>query len=142
MKTLYMTKATARGGRDGHVESDDGNFRADLSIPKSLGGPGKPGATNPEQLFAAGYAACFESAVRHVARLGKIPVSDLTVEAHVGLIPDQEGFALTVSLHLIFSGIEKAVAEQLVEAADRVCPYSKALRNNVKVAISIEVKES
>jgi osmotically inducible protein OsmC len=140
MKILYQTKATAKGGRDGHAETDDGALRVDLSIPKALGGPGKPGATNPEQFFAAGYAACFESAIMHVARLKKITIPELTVEAQVGLTPIETGFALLVSLRSIFSGVSSEVANDLTNTAHKVCPYSNALRNNVDVKISVEVK--
>jgi Ohr subfamily peroxiredoxin len=141
MKTLYQTKAIAKGGRDGHVETDDGSLRVNLSVPKSLGGPGKPGATNPEQLFAAGYAACFESAIRHVARMKKIAVSELQVEAEVGLIPVETGFALTVSLRPQFAGLEQSICDELVATAHRVCPYSNALRGNVDVKITVETRE-
>jgi lipoyl-dependent peroxiredoxin len=139
VKILYQAKAKAKGGRDGHVESDDGVLRLDLSIPKSLGGPGKPGATNPEQLFAAGYSACFESAIRHVARAKKVAIPELTVEATVGLTPIDSGFALVVALESVFTGLSEDVARGLVETAHKVCPYSNALRNNVDVALSVKV---
>lgn len=137
MKVLYQAKAKVSGGRDGHVETDDGTLRLDLSLPKSLGGAGKPGATNPEQLFAAGYAACFESAIRHVARLKKVTVPELSVHSEVGLVPADKGFALIVALNPIFSGVEKGVAEDLVHTAHQVCPYSNALRGNVDVKITV-----
>lgn len=140
MKVLYSTKAIAKGGRDGHVETLDGNFKADLSIPKALGGPGKPGATNPEQLFASGYAACFESAIRHVARQKKMTITDLEVESEVGLVPFEIGFALVVTLRPTFTGMEKATAMSLVETAHKVCPYSNGLRNNVDVKIEVNVR--
>ncbi|MGE0631866.1 MAG: organic hydroperoxide resistance protein [Pseudobdellovibrionaceae bacterium] len=140
MKILYKTNATARGGRDGFAETDDGNLKVNLSIPKSLGGPGKPGATNPEQLFATGYAACFESAIMHVARMKKISIPDLVVESEVGLTPIETGFALVVSLKPTFSGVSSEVANQLTETAHKVCPYSNALKNNVDVKITVEVK--
>lgn len=137
MKILYETKATAKGGRDGYVQTEDGQLRLDLSVPKALGGPGKPGATNPEQLFAAGYAACFESAIRHVARLRKQSLGELTVTATVGLTPVQTGFALLVRLQPAFTGLERAICESLVSMAHQVCPYSNALRGNVDVQIEI-----
>ena len=140
MKILYQAKASAKGGRDGHVETDDGVLRLDLSIPKSLGGPGKAGATNPEQLFAAGYAACFESAIMHVARLKKITVPDLVVNSEVGLTPLETGFGLVVSLHSLFTGVSSEVANELASAGHRVCPYSNALKGNVDVQITVEVK--
>lgn len=139
MKILYKTKAKARGGRDGHVESEDGALRVDLSIPKSLGGPGKTGATNPEQLFAAGYAACFESAIMHVARMKKISVPELEVTAEVALTPIETGFALLVSMNPVFNGISPDVANDLVSAAHRICPYSNAIKNNIDVKITVEV---
>ena len=139
MKILYKTKATATGGRDGHVETEDGVLKADLSIPKSLGGPGKAGATNPEQLFAAGYAACFESAIMHVARGKKITIPGLVVDAEVGLVPAETGFALIVSLFPKFSGLTQDVAEELTKTAHTVCPYSNALKNNVDVQLHVSV---
>lgn len=141
MKILYQTKATARGGRDGHVESEDGVLRLDLSIPKALGGPGKPGATNPEQLFAAGYAACFESAIRHIARQKKVNIPELSVTAEVGLTPTETGgFALIVSMHPLFAGLDATAANDLVKTAHQICPYSNALKNNVDVKIDTKVK--
>src|SRR5271166_3711605 len=100
MKILYSTKAIANGGREGKVSSDDGRLNVSLSIPKELGGPGAPGATNPEQLFAAGYAACFESAIRFVARSKKVQIQSLSVEATVQLTPVPTGFALLVGLQV------------------------------------------
>lgn len=141
MKTLYKTSVTVSGGRDGFVESDDAQLKLALSIPKQLGGPGKSGATNPEQLFAAGYAACFESAIRHVARSKKVSIPELSVVAEIGLIPASgdrlTSFALTASLHPRFSGLEQSICEELVRAAHQVCPYSKATRGNVDVAITV-----
>ncbi len=137
MKTLYTAKAKARGGRDGHAETDDGSLKVDLSIPKQLGGPGKQGATNPEQLFAAGYAACFESAIRHIARLEKINIPGLSVEAEVSLYPVASGFALAVSLHPIFENLEMDICEKLTQKAHQVCPYSNAVRGNIDVKISV-----
>ncbi len=98
---------------------------------------GKAGATNPEQLFAVGYSACFESAIRHVARMKKIPVPGLTVKAEVSLTPADTGFALLVSLNPIFEGLEPAVREDLVNTAHKVCPYSNAVKGNIDVKISI-----
>ncbi len=137
MKILYKTSATATGGRDGSAKTDDGRLSVNLSIPKELGGPGKEGATNPEQLFAAGYAACFESAIRHTARGEKITIPELHVEAMVALTPAPTGFALQVSLHPKFSGLEQAVCESLVKKAHEICPYSNAIRGNVPVEIKV-----
>ena len=137
MKILYTAKAKALGGRDGFAETDDGVLRVELSIPKPLGGPGKVGATNPEQLFAMGYAACFESAIRHVARSEKIAIPELSVTAEVSLTPATVGFALLVSLHPIFIGLESDICTNLVEKAHQICPYSNAVKGNIDVAIKI-----
>lgn len=138
MSVLYSTQARAVGGRAGHVESNDGLLALDLAPPKELGGPG--GRTNPEQLFAAGYAACFESAIRHVARLGKLPLTDASVTATVSLSPTPEGgFALGVALEAEVKGLDQAAAEALVARAHEVCPYSNAIRGNVPVTPTVKV---
>lgn len=136
-KILYTARAKTVGGRDGHTETDDGAVKLDLSLPKSLGGAGKPGATNPEQLFAMGYSACFESAIRHVARMKKVQIPGLSVSAEVSLTPAETGFALLVALHPVFEGVEAAAAQDLVATAHKVCPYSNAVKGNVDVKISI-----
>lgn len=134
MTALYSTSARAVGGREGHAESDDGLLRVDLAIPKELGGAG--GATNPEQLFAAGYAACFESALRHIARGQKLPIEDAAVTATVALVKGEGGgFALDVSLLAEISGLDQASAEILAAAAHNVCPYSNAIRGNIHVKL-------
>jgi osmotically inducible protein OsmC len=113
MPALYSTKARAVGGREGRAESDDGLLKVDLAIPKELGGKG--GATNPEQLFAAGYAACFESGLRHVARTRKLPLQDAAVTATVELVQEAGGgFALDVSLLAEIKGLDQQAAEELV----------------------------
>jgi osmotically inducible protein OsmC len=112
-------------------------LKLELSIPKELGGPGKPGATNPEQLFAAGYAACFESAIRHAARSQRVLIKDLQVEAQVGLGAVSTGFALQVSLHSVFDGLEQSLCEELVMLAHQICPYSNAIRNNIEVQLMV-----
>jgi len=140
MKPLYQTKVNVQGGRDGKVQSDDGNLQLDLSIPRALGGPGKKDATNPEQLFAAGYAACFESAIRHVARSQKTAIPHLSVVAEVGLISVETGFVLTVGLDVCFSGLELPLCEELVSAAHKACPYSNAVKNNIDVKIQTFTK--
>ena len=135
MKTMYTAEATAVGGRDGHVESSDGLLKLGLALPKEMGGSG--GATNPEQLFAAGYAACFENAVRYLARQQKLPLTGTRVTGTVRLMDDSpNGFKLGVALAVKIDGMEQAAAEQLVHAADAVCPYSNAIRGNVDVAIT------
>ncbi|MCG7588349.1 organic hydroperoxide resistance protein [Photobacterium sp. OFAV2-7] len=135
MTTLYSTKATALAGRNGKVATDDGLLEVDLAYPKAMGGSGA--ATNPEQLFAAGYAACFSNAILHVAREAKVPVTSAPVTAEVGIGPNSEGgFALTVSLAATLD-MEQETALQLVRTAHQVCPYSNATRGNIDVAVSI-----
>jgi len=132
---LYTAVATATGeGRDGHTRSSDGLVDVDLAVPKEMGGAG--GATNPEQLFAAGYAACFHSALKMVARRSGATFSDSAVTAEVGIGPnDTGGFGLSVTLRVELGGIDQAGAEQLVEAAHQVCPYSNATRGNIAVVL-------
>jgi osmotically inducible protein OsmC len=133
----YIAKATTTAGRNGHVDSADGLIHFDLSIPKELGGPGKSGATNPEQLFAAGYSACFGSALGVVAGQEKIKPESIHVEADVPLHHDDSGFSLSVVLKSKLDGIERAEAERLVHKAHEICPYSKATRNNVNVTLEV-----
>ncbi|TGQ74731.1 organic hydroperoxide resistance protein [Mesorhizobium sp. M00.F.Ca.ET.186.01.1.1] len=134
MSALYTTQAHVTGGRTGHGETSDGLLKVDLAMPKELGGKG--GATNPEQLFAVGYAACFESAVRFVARKQKLPLEDAAITATVSLLPHGEGFRLGVSLAAETKGLDQTAAEALVSAAHKVCPYSNAIKGNVEVALS------
>ncbi|TGW05130.1 organic hydroperoxide resistance protein [Mesorhizobium sp. M2D.F.Ca.ET.145.01.1.1] len=133
---LYTTQGRVTGGRAGHCETADGLLKVDLAMPKELGGPG--GATNPEQLFAIGYAACFESAVRFVARKQKLPLADAAVTSTVSLLPNGEGFKLGVALAAETKGLDQAAAEALVSAAHQICPYSNAIRGNVEVALSVK----
>lgn len=137
MKALYTASATATGdGRDGHVETSDGTLALDLAVPKEMGGAG--GAANPEQLFAAGYAACFHSALRLVARRAKADVSDSVVAAEVGIGPNGSGgFGLTVRLVVDLPAVARDAAEQLIEQAHQVCPYSNATRGNIDVALTV-----
>ncbi len=136
-KILLETEIRAMGGRDGKVTSPDGTFQLDLTIPKELGGPGGSG-TNPEQLFAAGYAACFLGAVKLVARTNKVTASgDITVTAKVGMGPVAVGYALTVELAVELPGVARGVAEQVVAGAHERCPYSKATRGNIDVQLRI-----
>jgi osmotically inducible protein OsmC len=139
MSSVYTAVATATGdGRNGRARSSDGVIDVDLAIPKEMGGTG--GATNPEQLFAAGYAACFLSALKLVAHQQQAPVVDAGVTAEVGIGPNGEGgFGLEVALHVELGGVEQAVAERLVEAAHQVCPYSNATRGNVPVTLETTV---
>lgn len=136
MTTLYSTRATVVGGREGHVRTEDGLLDLQLSMPKALGG--KETGTNPEQLFAAGYAACFQSALAHVARTQKIPLTGSTVTGQVGLAAQTVGFKLEVALEVETQGLNQADAEALVATAHQVCPYSNATRGNVDVAISVK----
>lgn len=136
MSTLYQTRATAVGGRDGHVRTDDGLLDVTLSMPKALGG--KETGTNPEQLFAAGYAACFQSALGFVARQQKIGLTGSTVTGIVGLAPIEIGFKLEVALEIETQGLSQAEAEALVATAHKVCPYSNATRGNIDVALSVK----
>ncbi|WP_308113957.1 organic hydroperoxide resistance protein [Kineosporia corallincola] len=139
MPSIYTAVATATGdGRNGHAQSSDGILDLDLATPKEMGGAG--GATNPEQLFAAGYAACFHSALKLVAGKKKIQLVDSAVTAEVGIGPnDAGGFALEVSLHVELGGLDQATADELVEAAHQVCPYSNATRGNVPVTLEATV---
>lgn len=135
---LYTAEATAIGdGRNGEVHSSDGVIDEKLSIPKEMGGPGGL-HTNPEQLFAAGYAACFHSALRQVARSQGINLhEDTTVNARVGIGPNGAGgFGLTVALVATLPGVEAAKADELVAAAHQVCPYSNATRGNIDVDVT------
>jgi Ohr subfamily peroxiredoxin len=139
MKALYATTANTHGGRNGHVETTDGLLKLDLAMPEELGGQG--GATNPEQLFACGYAACFESALRHVARLQKIPLKDASMTATVSLYPTPEqGFKLGVELHAHIEGLNQGDAEALTDKAHKVCPYSNAVRDNIEVQLKVTAK--
>ena len=135
----YTTSATATGGRDGRAETKDGSLQVQLSTPKELGGGGCEG-NNPEQLFAAGYAACFLGAMKFVSSQGgtaKVP-NDTTVQATVGIGPRSEGgFGLDVQLDVSLPGVPRDQAQQLVEKAHQVCPYSNATRNNVPVRVNV-----
>lgn len=138
MKPLYVAAATAHGGREGKVQSSDGVLDLDLKMPRELGGPGGH-ATNPEQLFAAGYAACFESALRLVARMQQKPLKDARITAHVTLGQmEDKGFKLAVELHGKLDGVPAPEAQALMEAAHQVCPYSKATRGNIDVKVVAE----
>jgi osmotically inducible protein OsmC len=135
MRTLYTAVSTAHGGRDGHVRSSDGIVDLDLKTPKEMGGPGGAG-TNPEQLFAAGYAACFESAMRAVARKQKKPLADASVTGHVSFNVAEEGkYVLSVELHGKVEGLSRDDTQVLMQAAHEVCPYSNATRGNIEVKL-------
>jgi Ohr subfamily peroxiredoxin len=137
MDILYTATAHATGdGRNGHATSDDGILDVDLRMPKELGGPG--GATNPEQLFAAGYAACFHSAMKVVASRDKLDVTGSEVSASVGLgMTPTGGFGLAVELDVSLPALDHDAAEALVAKAHEVCPYSNATRGNIEVTLTV-----
>ncbi len=136
MEALYTAEATVTGGRQGHVRSSDGVIDLDLAMPKGLGGPG--GAkSNPEQLFAACYAACFQGALFAVARGEGTDVRDSTVTGRVGIGRDETGFGIQVELIVSVPGVDRAHAEALVHKAHEMCPYSKATRGNVEVTLTV-----
>lgn len=138
-KIVYTAHATATGGRDGIAKSDDGKLDVKLNLPKAMGGNGD--GTNPEQLFAAGYAACFIGAMKHVASTQKIQLpSDVSIASSVSFGPrtgGAKGFSIDVDLKVSLPGIDRAQAEALVHEAHEVCPYSNATRNNIDVTLSV-----
>ena len=139
MKILYTTQATSTGGREGKSHSADGALAVSLSTPRELGGGGGPG-TNPEQLFAAGYSACFLGALKFVAgKTGTRIPPETAVTAQVGIGPrdDQQGFGLEVALTITVPGIDRTVVEKLVNQAHIVCPYSHATRGNIPVTLHV-----
>jgi Ohr subfamily peroxiredoxin len=136
-KVLYTAEATVTGGRaEGHGATSDGALEVDLRLPSEMGGTG--GGTNPEQLFAIGYAACFEGALGAVARRQKLEAGDVTIESSVDLMPTEErGFKLGVRLDVRLPSVEDAdAAVELVAAAHKVCPYSNATRGNIDVTLT------
>jgi lipoyl-dependent peroxiredoxin len=140
LKVLATAHATAVGGRNGHTESDDGLVSVDLSVPKSMGGPGKPGTTTPEHLFAAGYAACFGGACEFMSRQLKLIPSSLVVKSAVSIGQTPEGgFGLAVELTVEVGGLSQEDAEKVVAAGHGLCPYSNAIKGNVPVEIKVVV---
>jgi lipoyl-dependent peroxiredoxin len=140
IEVVYTTESTATGGgRDGHVKSADGRIDLDTRPPKAMGGSGE--GTNPEQLFSAGYAACFLGALRLVAGMSKVKLDDATsVTVEIGFGKDSEGgFGITGKIVGYLPGLEESAAEDLVEQAHQVCPYSKATRGNIDVDLSAKV---
>lgn len=136
ISVAYTAVATAENGRDGRVYSDDGNLDVVVNPPKSMGGSGS--GTNPEQLFAAGYSACFQSALGVVARKQKISIAGSTVTAAVSIgQTDTGGFGLEVALTVAIPGVDTATAQELTEQAHQVCPYSNATRGNIKVDLIV-----
>ena len=136
-KVLYTAHATSTGGRSGTSKSSDGVLDLTLTTPKELGGNGAVG-TNPEQLFAAGYSACFIGAMKHVAMVQKIALpADTSIKADVGIGPIPAGFGIQVAMTVMIPGMERAAAEKLVQAAHAVCPYSNATRGNIDVTLTV-----
>ncbi|MEF7617349.1 organic hydroperoxide resistance protein [Aquincola sp. MAHUQ-54] len=140
-KTLYTAHATSTGGRDGRSKSDDGKLEVKLAPPKEMGGNGD--GTNPEQLFAAGYSACFLGAMKFVAGQQKTTLpADASITADVGIGPlagGKVGFGITAVLNISLPGWEQAKAQELVDAAHQVCPYSNATRGNIDVTLNVSV---
>lgn len=135
MKKLYEAVVTSKGGRNGRIKTDDGILDFAVAVPKIMGGEG--GATNPEQLFGAAYASCFENALIHFAKLHKIKLDDTSVTAFVAVLADNKGaFNLEVKLEVTLTGCDNP--EKLVKIADLACPYSKAVRGNIPVKITIK----
>ncbi|WP_423193874.1 organic hydroperoxide resistance protein [Cupriavidus sp. H18C2] len=135
-KVLYTAHASATGGRDGRATTSDGQLDAKLAVPKEMGGAGN--GLNPEQLFAAGYSACFLGAIRFVAGQQKITISpDAKIDGAVGIGQIPQGFGIQVELKISLPGMEKEAAQKLVEAAHQVCPYSNATRGNIDVNLVV-----
>lgn len=136
METLYTTEALATGeGRNGYVRTSDGTFEANLAVPQEMGGSGK--GNNPEQLFAAGYAACFHSALQMIARTQKKNIEGSSVGAKVSIGKEGEGFGLAVELEVVIPEMDASEAQELADAAHQVCPYSNATRNNIPVTVTV-----
>ncbi len=138
VQPLFTAHATATGGRNGHTEADDGLISVDLSVPKAMGGPGKPNTTTPEHLFAAGYAACLGGAIDYQATLLKIKPSSLEVTPGVVIgKSDDGGFGLAVNMDIKVGGLSEEDAKKIVEAGHAFCPYSKAIKGNVDVKLNV-----
>ncbi|HEY0257980.1 MAG TPA: organic hydroperoxide resistance protein [Candidatus Methylacidiphilales bacterium] len=142
MNALYTTKVAATGGRHGHIHSEDGLLDINLALPRQLGGKGD--ATNPETLFAGGYAACFENAILHVSRDAGLRFADEEVEVvvEIGLSRNESGgFVLSAAMAITVVGVDQKKAEELVAAAHKICPYSNAIRGNIDVGFTIVARE-
>ncbi|MFC4561772.1 organic hydroperoxide resistance protein [Nocardiopsis mangrovi] len=136
MKVLYTAEATVTGeGRKGHGSTNDGRLDTDLSVPKGVGGDDGPG-TNPEQLFAVGYAACFHGALKKMAREAKVKVDGSTIDSKVSLRSGDDGLDIAVELHVTVPGLPEEEVAKLVEAAHQFCPYSRATRGNIEVTLT------
>ncbi len=135
-KVIYTARAHTTGGREGRSVTDDGLLDVQLTPPKVMGGAGT--ATNPEQLFAAGYSACFMGALKHVAAMKKIKVpADAAIDAEVDIGPIPQGFGIAARLTVHLPGLDRAVAQDLVDTAHQVCPYSNATRGNIEVGLTV-----
>ena len=135
-KVLYTAHTHTTGGRDGKSVSDDGLLSVNLSLPKAMGGSGT--ATNPEQLFAAGYSACFMGALKHVASIKKLKIpDDASIDASVDIGPIPQGFGIAVRLNVSLPGLDQAVSRDLIDTAHQVCPYSNATRGNIDVQLNL-----
>ncbi|MDQ0875881.1 osmotically inducible protein OsmC [Paenibacillus sp. V4I3] len=135
-KKLYTATVNVKGGRDGKAVSNDGNLNLDLRYPKELGGNGA--GTNPEQLFAAGFAACFEGAMGTILRKKNIKAEGITIVSNVTLGKDaSDGYVLAMNMDITISGVETSVAEEIVAEAHLVCPYAKATRGNIEVVTNV-----
>ena len=140
IKVLFTAVATAKGGRNGHSAAEDGSVAVDLSVPKAMGGPGKPDTTTPEHLFAVGYAACFGGALDHVAAQKKRDAKGAAVTCSVSIGPrDAGGFGIAVKLHIVDRSLPQAELQALaMEAHEQICPYSHATRGNVQVDVTVQ----
>ena len=135
-KVVYQAHATATGGRDGSAKSSDGVLDVKLTVPKEMGGAG--GGVNPEQLFAAGYSACFIGAMKHVAGQEKITLpADVSIDATVGIGGIPQGFGIEVQMVIKVPGMDRAQAQALIDKAHQVCPYSNATRGNIEVTLTL-----
>jgi len=139
IKPLFTATASCTGGRNGHTQADDGSVSVDLSVPKAMGGPGKPGTSTPEHLFAAGYAACFGGALDFVGKQQKKNAAGATITCAVSIGPrDLGGFGLAVKLKVVDKTLPQAELAALAkEAHEKICPYSHATRNNVDVQLEV-----
>lgn len=139
MQPLFTAHATSTGGRNGHTSADDGLISVDLSVPKAMGGPGKPNTTTPEHLFAAGYAACLGGAIDYQANQLKLKPTSLEVKPGVTIgKSDDGGFGLAVELDVTVGGLSEEDAKKIVEAGHAFCPYSKAIKGNVDVTLNVK----
>lgn len=139
VNVLYTATARAEGGRNGTTLSGDGLIDVNLSVPKAMGGPGKPGATTPEDLFAAGYAACFGGAVDFMATKSGLKPSSLVIESAVSIGTTESGVGLQVALTALVGGLSQADAEKIVALGHQFCPYSKAIKGNVEVSVTVKL---